>query len=77
MHLQERNALLSRPTISAPVWSVCVKQSSGGFAHTKTHFRAESGDDRFKDGRSQAKLTETLFKRRPNRAISREQGRCC
>lgn len=38
MHLLERNALLSRPTIFAPVWSVCVKQSSGGFAHTKTHF---------------------------------------
>lgn len=42
MHLLGRNALLSRPTIFAPVWSVCVEQSSGGFAHTKTHFRLKA-----------------------------------
>lgn len=39
MHLPERNVLLS---ICAPVWRVCVERSSGGFAHTKTHFQLKA-----------------------------------
>lgn len=77
IHLPERNALLFWPTVFAPVWSVCVKQSSGRFTHTKTLFPAKSGNDRFKDGPLQAKLTETLFKRHSNGLISREQRSWC
>lgn len=43
IHLLERNALLFWPTVFAPVWSVCVKQSSGRFTHTKHFFQLKAG----------------------------------
>lgn len=68
MHLLQRNAPLSRLAIFSPVWSVCTKQTSGGFAHTKTHYSrptrtssVESESNRFKDGCSEANQTEMLF----------------
>lgn len=65
--LLSKNDPLPEPTISSPVWSVCMKQSSGGFTHTKTphsqpkHACLKVESHRFKGGCSLAPFLFWVF----------------
>lgn len=71
----EKRSIIPADYLCSCLQCLCETEQRGIRTHKNT-FLAESGNDRFKDGRSQAKLTETLFKRRPNGAISCEQRSC-
>lgn len=72
----EKRSIILADYLCSCLECLCETEQRGIRAHKNT-FSAESGNDRFKDEHSQAKLTETLFKRRPNRLISRKQRSWC